>query len=101
MSTLHALQVTPSHLSAAAQDLVVAIRGNSCAWKVHRGWRTKRPGKDFQPRTGEGLIRLQLAMVHTGKGSPRLVLTGAGEEMASVIQEKRAVSQRRKQGAAA
>ncbi|MBO6893421.1 MAG: hypothetical protein JJ866_15870 [Roseibium sp.] len=89
MTTLHALGINPSDLMNAQQDLILMLKGNSCAWKVPRGWRTKRPGKDFQPRTGESLIRQQLASVHFGKGSPRLVLTSAGEEMATAIEAAR------------
>lgn len=98
MTTLHALGLTPSHLTPAAQNAVIALKGNSCAWKTRRGWRPKNPSqKDFQGKTGDYLIGRQLAMVHITKGSPRLVLTSAGEEMAVAI----ATARRSKKGKAA
>lgn len=90
MTTLHALGLTVSHLTPAGKDLITAIKGNSCAWKTRFGWRPKNCGhRDFQRLTGDRLVQLQLAMVQTGKGSPRLVLTAAGEEMARQIQARR------------
>jgi len=90
MTTLHELGVTPSHLTPAAQDLALAIRKNSCAWRYSRGWSPKgKNSKIFQPHTADKLIGLRLAMILTGKGVPRLVLTAAGEEMAKLILEKR------------
>lgn len=101
MSNLETLGLKPTDLMTAQQDLVLALVGNSCAWKQPRGWRTKRPGKDFQGRTGESLIRLQLAELHFGKGSPRLVLTSAGEEMAGAIKAHRTERANRKKRSAA
>lgn len=90
MTTLHALGLTPAHLSPAVQDLVIALQFNSCAWKIRNGWRPKRPGgKDFKKATGDVLVRKQLATIESGKGSLRLVLTGAGEDMAKAIAEAR------------
>lgn len=90
MPTLELLGLTPAHLTPAQRELVVAIRDNSCAWKTPRGWRPKRPGaRDFQKSSGDGLVQRQLAQVLGGKGSPRLVLTSAGEEMAKLLKSQR------------
>lgn len=93
MTTLHALGLTPSHLTPAAQRLILAIRGNSCAWRRHGRWSPKRPGfPDSQKRTGDVLVGYRLAQVLSGKGSLRLVLTGAGEEMADLLHKQKSRS---------
>ncbi|TYC51643.1 hypothetical protein FMN50_20395 [Rhodobacterales bacterium] len=86
MTTLHTLGLTPSHLTPAARDLVLAIRNNSCAWRIRRGWSPKgQRGKGFAASTADKLIGQQLAAIAHSKGPPRLVLSAAGEEMARAI----------------
>ena len=60
-----------------------AIAGNSCAWRVRDGWQPKnRTFRRFALKTGEALVTAGLAIVETGQGSPRLVLTAKGELLA-------------------
>ncbi|MEO1110124.1 MAG: hypothetical protein AAFX90_19595 [Pseudomonadota bacterium] len=87
MSNLKTLGLTPSHLSAPAQHLVLAIQGNSCAWEIRGGWRPKnRNARDFKRATGIALVNRELAQVLYKDGTTRLVLTAAGEEMAKELE---------------
>ena len=90
MSTLDALGLTPAHLTPAAPDLVFALRQNSCAWKVRRGWKPKRGERTFQAVVGDSLVGRLLATIQiSGRGPQRLVLTTAGEQMAALIKDQR------------
>lgn len=89
MPTLDVLDLTPAHLTPAAQDLVFALRQNSCAWKVRRGWSPKRGNKTFQASTADTLLARQLAVIKVSRGPQRLELTTAGEQMALLIKDQR------------
>lgn len=89
MPTLDHLGVTPSHLTQAARDLVLTLRGNSCAWKVRGGWRPKGGGKTFLASTATILINKGLADIRISRGPQRLELTSAGEELAKLLKAQR------------
>lgn len=80
-----AAATTPAHLTPSARELLLALAGNSCAWRGRGCWSPKGHAKSYKLNSGEALIRRDLAQEVSGKGTTRLQLTGAGEWLAKEI----------------